>query len=70
MATADAFECFGCAADGAIFGDRVDGVLAAGGMITAVPGEYVPQGGAVEQDGLDEEPLHVRSADSFNRSWD
>ena len=46
------------AADRAVFVDGVDGVLGAGGDVAAVAAEESAEGGAVEEDEVDEEPAH------------
>jgi hypothetical protein len=58
VAAGDALEGFPGAAEGAVLGDGVDGVLAAGGLEAAVAAHEWAEGGAVEQYEVDEEPSH------------
>ena len=58
VAAEDAAEGFACAAEGAVFGDGVDGVLTAGGGEAALAAEESAEGGAVENDEMDQEPPH------------
>jgi hypothetical protein len=58
MAAENSARGFPRAANGAVFLDGVDGVLAAAGRIAALPAKELPQRGAIQQDELDQEPAH------------
>ena len=59
MAAGDSFGGAPGATDWAVFVDGVDGVLGAGGDKAAVAAEESAEGGAVEEDEVDEEPGHL-----------
>ena len=42
----------------AVFFDGVDGVLGTGGEVAAVAAEETAEGGAIEEDEMDEQPAH------------
>ena len=58
VTAADALGGAPGAGEGAVFFDGVDGVLGAGGEVAAVAAEESSQGGAVEEDEMDQQPTH------------
>jgi hypothetical protein len=57
-ASEDALECFPSTGKRAVFVDRINGVLAARRMESALPAKELTERDAVKQDELDQEPTH------------
>ena len=57
------------AANSAVFINGVDGILAARGLIAAMPAEELPQCDAIEQDKMDQEATHHAIVSGEGRSW-
>jgi hypothetical protein len=58
MAAGDSFSGAPSAAAGAVLVDRIDGVLAAGGIEAAMSTDETSQGHSIKQNELDEYPAH------------
>jgi hypothetical protein len=60
MTPRDALDCAPTTTKCPVLINGVDGVLAACGMKAALPAQELTQGGAVEDDELDEQATHYR----------
>ena len=69
MAANDAAEGFERAAQGAVFVDRVDGVLTARWAKPALAAEELSQRGAVEQNEMYQQPSHHEMVGGILDQW-
>jgi hypothetical protein len=58
MATRDSLHRPPTPAQSTIFVNRIDGILAARGIESALSTKESPQGGPIEHDDLDQQPAH------------